>query len=148
MKIILLEDVKNIGKKYEIKNVSDGYARNFLFRQNLAKMATAKELSRIEELKRLEEGKKEKEAEETKVLAKKIEETHLEIKLKVGEKDELFESVTTKKIIEKLSEKDVVIKKENIDLKSPIKSLGEFVLDINLPHKISTKLNITILKEE
>lgn len=148
MKVILLKDVKSVGKKYEVKTVSDGYARNFLFPQNLAKMASNKEVSRIEGLKKAEEIKMKKTKEETEKMAKKIEDTELIIKLKVGEKDELFESVTTKKIAEKMKDKDIEINKEQIELKSPIKTLGDFEINIKLPFEVSAKLKLKIKKEE
>ncbi len=146
MKVILLQDVKSIGKKHEVKSVSDGYARNFLFPQNLAKMASNKELAKIVELKKGEEKRKEKELVKTKELAKNIEKIKLEIEVKVGEKDELFESVNTKKIVEKLEENGVDVSKEQIDLKSPIKALGDFELDINLPYDVNAKLKLKIKK--
>ncbi len=148
MKVILLQDVKSIGKKYEVKNVSNGYARNFLFPQKLAKMANNKELVRIETLKKLDENKKEQEKGKATELAKKIGETEIEIKVKVGDKDELFESITVKKIIEKLKAGGIDINKEQIDLKSPIKALGEFEIDIIVSPDISTKLMVRVSKDK
>ncbi len=147
MKVILLEDIKSVGKKYEVKSVSDGYARNFLFPKNLAKMATNKELSKIERIKKEAVKRQAEEIDKTREVAKEIEGVELNIKLKVGDKDELFESVTAKKIVDKLKEKNIEIDKNQIDLKSPIKTLGDFEVNINLSSDISVKLKVKIEKD-
>ncbi len=148
MRVILLEDVKNIGQKYEVKDVSDGYARNFLLRRKLATIADAKQVARINELKKQEEKNKEGELEECKKLAEKITQTPVKMKLKVGEKEELYESVTAKKIADELKEKGIEISKDQVDISKPIKSLGVFDIDIKLPHGIKSKLTVEIEKEE
>ncbi len=148
MKVILLEDIKDLGQKYEVKDVSDGYARNFLLRRKLATVADAKQVARINDLKEQEEKKKKGEIDGHKKIAEKIAQTTIKMNLKVGEKEELYESVTAKKIVDELKEKGIEISKDQVDINKPIKSLGVFEVDIKLPHGIKSKLNIEIEKEE
>ncbi len=148
MKVILLKDVKNFGKKNEIKDVSDGYGRNFLIKNNLAKIATDSELQIVEkrikkeELGIAEEIKKEKE------LIKKIEEIELDIFVKVGEKEQLFESVGSQKISEKIKEKGFDVSKEQVVINQPIKELGEYSIIVKLKHGEEATLKVKVIKEK
>ncbi len=148
MKVLLLQDVKNVGDKYEVKNVSDGYARNFLLKQGLAVVATSQQLAKIESMKKKQEKEREKEVQKAKELAEKLAAIETTMKLKVGEKEELYEAVTAKKIADSLSEKGLAVKKEQVLLEKPIKSLGSYEVDIKLPFDVSTKTVVTIKEEE
>ncbi len=147
MKVILRKDIENLGKKYDIKDVSDGYARNFLLKNNLAKIASEKEIKRIESIKKKEMKDIEKEKEINRKLAKEIEKMKVEIKVKVGEKKELYESVGVKKIVDKMKELGVEIDKDAVKLEEPIKTLGDFEVNIVLSHKIGTKVKVIIEEE-
>ena len=142
MKVVLLCDVKGQGKKDQIINVSDGYARNFLFPQKKAIPADAKATS---ELKSKEEAKQYKISEERKAalaLAEKIKATTVEIKMEHGQDGRLYGSVTAKDIAEKL--KDVLgvdIDKRKISLKDPIKAYGSYSVEI----KLYTEVNATFV---
>ena len=142
MKVVLLCDVKGQGKKDQIINVSDGYARNFLFPKKKAIPADAKATS---ELKSKEEAKQYKISEERKAalaLAEKIKATTVEIKMEHGQDGRLYGSVTAKDIAEKL--KDVLgvdIDKRKISLKDPIKAYGSYSVEI----KLYTEVNATFV---
>ncbi len=148
MRVILLKDVKNLGKKDEIKRVSDGYGRNFLLRQNLAKIAGHAEEKMIEKKKKIEEIEMEKQRKEEKETAEKIKNVSLEIKVKAGKKDELFESIGAQKISEKIKEKGFDIEKEQVGIDSPIKELGDYRVKINFKHADSAEIKLKISKEK
>ena len=133
MKVILKENVKSIGKKDEIVNVSDGYARNFLFAKNLAVEATAGNMAKLKNKKNSEDFKKSKEKEQAEELAKKLGKITLEFKVKSGEKGKIFGGISSKEIAEKLkNDYQIEIDKKKIDLKEPIKILGIKRVDIKL----------------
>ncbi|MBE6537631.1 MAG: 50S ribosomal protein L9 [Ruminococcaceae bacterium] len=145
MKVILLCDVKGQGKKDQIINVSDGYARNFLFPQKKAIPADAKATS---ELKSKEESKQYKISEERKAalaLAEKIKNTVIEIKMEHGQDGRLYGSVTAKDIAEKLKEAlGVEIDKRKIALKDPIKAYGNHSVDIKLYTEITATFIVKV----
>jgi large subunit ribosomal protein L9 len=148
MKVILLSDVKKLGKKNDIKNVSDGYGRNFLLKQNLARIATEKDSAMIEKIKETEKEKKVKEREKEKEVAKKIDQKKIEMALKVGEKGELFESVTAVKIAEKVKELGFEISKDQVSLDKPIKSLGTYPVGIKFKEGLEVFIKLTIVEEK
>ncbi len=147
MKIILLQDVENIGKKYEVKEVKDGYARNFLIPQGLIKPATKENLKWLEKQKKLESLKAEEDLKMAQELASRLDGTELNIAVKVGKNNQLFESVTSQLIMEKLKEAGFNIKKKQIALEKPIKELGEFPVKIVLDHNLEAEI-IVIVSEE
>ncbi len=148
MRIILLKDIKNLGKKYEIKEVSDGYGRNFLLKQKLAKVATEKDVAMANRKKEEEARKKEEELKEVEKMAKKIDGKEIKIKMKIGEKGQLFESITAIKIAEKMKDEGLNIEKENINLEEPIKELGEFVIKLDFAKNVSAKIKLIIVEEK
>ena len=145
MKVILLCDVKGQGKKDQIINVSDGYARNFLFPQKKAIPADAKATS---ELKSKEEAKQYKISEERKAavaLAEKIKNTTVEIKMEHGQDGRLYGSVTAKDIAEKLKEVlGVEIDKRKIMLKDPIKAYGNHSVEIKLYTEVTATFVVKV----
>jgi large subunit ribosomal protein L9 len=143
MKIILLKDVKNIGKKFEIKEVSSGFARNFLLPQGLAEIANKELLNKVEEKRKLELEKNEKEKKETERIIKEINQKPIVIKTKVGEEGQLFESINEQKISERLKEMGFNVEKENIKIENPIKQKGEFSVFLKFTD-LETKINIII----
>ncbi|MFA5173009.1 MAG: 50S ribosomal protein L9 [Candidatus Paceibacterota bacterium] len=147
MKIILLEDVKKIGRRFEVKNVSDGYARNFLIPRGLAKIADSKSVEKIE----LEKKSALVKNEEKNYLAlkekEKISGRVFEISRKAGEKGELFGSVSEKDISQ-IFEKEFGFLPFKIEFESHLKTLGEYPLRIFLTPEIFADLKIIILKEE
>ncbi|MFA5386421.1 MAG: 50S ribosomal protein L9 [Candidatus Paceibacterota bacterium] len=151
MKVILLQDIKGLGKKLDIKNVSDGYARNFLIPKGLVGLATPQNIKAIE-AKRLVLVEKEKELKsQAEQLKKQIEKIELIFKVAVGEKQEMFASVDAKDIKEKIMEEIgsiEVLKNSEIILEKPIKKLGEHQVEINLKQGVKAKIKVLIQPAE
>jgi large subunit ribosomal protein L9 len=149
MQIILLEDVRNIGKRYEAKDVADGYARNFLFPNKLAEAATPAGLKKIEAMKAAhEKGEKELLARLHQIAAK-LNETKLEFQLKADKTGAVFGSVNKEAILKALREHDFITKERvDIDLKYPIKELGEHAVEVDLKKSVKAKLKIIVKKSE
>lgn len=148
MKVILLKNIEKLGKKGEVKNVADGYARNFLIPNKLAALATKSELAKLEEQKKIETEKAEEELKFYQEIANQIDGLELEIPAKVAEEGKLFGAVTDSQIAEKLKEKNFEIKKEQIKLESPIKEIGEHEATIEFPHNLEVKIKVIIVEEK
>jgi len=148
MKVILLKDIENLGKKYEIKEVSNGYARNYLIPRKLAKVANEKNLKWLEKQKEKEEKKAEEDLKKVQEAASAVDGQEIIIPVKVGEDGQLFESITVQKIYEKLKEAGFEIKKNQILLESPIKELGEFPVKIKFPHNLEPEIKIIVVEEK
>ncbi len=148
MKVILLEDVKNLGKKFDIKNVPDGYARNFLLPKKMVQVATPAALAQLKLQKENEEKARVRRLAELKKIAASLKDQVFIFNLKVGDKGEVFGSVSVDKIIESLKAKGFEIKKEQIDLETPIKSLGEHVINIRLDREVKGTIKVKIEAED
>ena len=148
MKIILLQDIDNLGKKYDIKEVKDGYARNFLISKGLAEIATKENLKWLESQKEIEVKKAEEELKKVEAVATNIDGQEIIILVKVGAEGQLFESITSQKIYEKLKELGFEIKKSQIDLPEPIKELGEFPVKIKLEHNLEAEIRVIVVEEK
>jgi len=148
MKVILLQDVEKLGKKYDVKEVSDGYARNFLFPKGLVKPATKENLKWLEAQKEIETKRAEEELKKIQEFATAIDGQEIIIPVKIGEKDQLFESITAPKIYEKLEELGFEVKKTQIDLPEPIKELGEFPIKIKFEHNLETEIKVIVVEEK
>ncbi len=147
MRVILLQDIKKIGKKYDVKEVADGYARNFLFPQGLAKEVTEQTLKWLEMQKEIMEKIAEENLKQTQETASKIDGLEVIIPVKVGEEGQLFESINRQKIAEKLKEGGFEIKKSQIILEDYIKELGEFPLKIKFEHNLESEIKIIVIEE-
>ena len=148
MKVILLQDIKNVGKKDEIINANDGYARNFLFPKNLALEATKDNLLKLQAKKDSQAHKKNLEIEEFKKQAEVISKLTLEIKVKAGENGKIFGGVTSKEISEELNKQyKLQIDKKKIVLKETIKNTGRYLVDIKFGDGVNAKLNIEVKPE-
>jgi len=148
MRIILLQDVESVGKKYEVKDVKDGYARNFLIPKGLAKFATKQALERLEKQKEAEKLKAEEELKEIQKIASSIDGLEVIVPVKVGDEEQLFEKINTQKISEKLKELGFKIKKEQIDLVEPIGELGEFPTKVKFEHNLESEIIVIITEEK
>ncbi|NLZ52956.1 MAG: 50S ribosomal protein L9 [Thermoanaerobacteraceae bacterium] len=147
MKVILLEDVKKLGKKGDLVNVADGYARNYLFPRNLAQEATAGGIKQLKQEKAALEKKKRKELEQAKELAAKLASTTVTLKVKSGGQGKLFGSVTSKDISEALKEQqNIEVDRRKIELPESIKSLGSYQVDIKLAPEVDAKLTVKIVE--
>ncbi len=147
MKVILLEDMEKLGKKGEVKEVANGYARNFLIPNKKAVLATKEEIIKIEEQKALEAQKAEEELVQFQKIATQLDDLEVEISVKIGEEGKLFGAITANQISEKLKELGFKIKKEQIKLENPIKELGEYEANIDLPHNLEAKIKIIIVEK-
>lgn len=148
MKVILQQDVKAQGKKGEIINVSDGYAKNFLIPKGLAVEANSVNINLLNQKAKSEELKKKKEFEDAKVLADKISKAKVVLKAKSGEGGKLFGSITVKEIAEQLkSQSGIDIDKRKIVLDEPIKMLGTRTLDVKVYPEVTAKLSVQVLGE-
>ncbi len=148
MKVILLQDVENIGKKYELKEVKDGYARNFLVPKNLAKLATKQALLWLEDQKEIIRKKAEEDLKKTQETASGIDGLEVNFGVKVGPEGQLFESINAVKIAEKLKEMGYAVKKSQIHLKEPIKELGEFLVKISLDHNLEAEIRLIVSQDK
>lgn len=148
MKIILLEDVENLGKKYELKEVKDGYARNFLLPKNLAKAATKQALKWLSDQKEVIEKEAEEDLKKAQGLASGLDGAEVNITVKVGDEGQMFESINNQKIAEKLKEMGFDVKKSQVTLENPIKELGEFSASINLAHNLEADIKVIVSAEE
>lgn len=146
MKIILLQDINNIGKKYDIKEVKEGYARNFLFPKNLAKPATEQMITWAEMQKEIQAKKIEEDLSKFQEIASKLDGQEIEIQVKTGEKGQLFEKITNQKIIEKLKELGFNVEKEQIQTE-PIEQVGEFPIKIKLDHNLEAEIKLIITEQ-
>ncbi len=148
MKVILLKDIEKLGKKYDVKEVADGYARNFLIRRGLAKPATEKLIKWAEEQRKLAIKKAQEQLKEVQKLASKLDGQEVEFVVKVGKQGKLFESINQIKIAKKLKEMGFDIKKTQVELEKPIKELGEFPVKINLDQGLEAEIRVVIVPEE
>ncbi len=147
---MFIHDVENVAKKGDIKRVSPGYARNFLFPRKLALPVTKGNEKRIENekkiiAKRLAEEKKKFEA-----FAKRIEESSITFEVNVGESGKMFGSVTASDILNALKKNlpDIPLEKHSVVLKEPIKDTGAYTLDVNLPSDVKAALKIWVIEKK
>lgn len=146
MKVILLADIKGVGKKDQIINASDGYARNFLFPKSLAVEANNTNLAKLKSQNDAKNFKRETEKNEAKQLAERIENLTLKITVKAGENGKIFGGVTAKEIAENLKNAyQIEIDKKKIALSETIKNIGTFNVDIKLYEGIVAKLRLNIV---
>ena len=148
MKVILKENIKGVGKKDEVINASDGYARNFLFPKNLAVEANAENMSKLKAKQDSNAFKKSQEKEEAQKIADKLSKILLKIKVKAGNNRKIFSGVSSKEI-EKKKKKQYQIKvdKKKIDLKDTIKTLGTFSIEIKLFEGVVGKVKVDVISE-
>ncbi|MFE1242521.1 50S ribosomal protein L9 [Fictibacillus sp. NPDC058756] len=147
MKVIFLQDVKGKGKKGEVKNVSEGYARNFLFPKNLASEATAGAMAALQGQQKSEEKKQQAQLEEAEALKAKLAEMTITIKTKTGEGGRVFGSVTSKQIADGLKEQGIKIDKRKIELADPIKSLGYTDVPIKIHSQVTGTVKVHVTEE-
>jgi large subunit ribosomal protein L9 len=148
MKVILLRDVPNTGKKHDVKDVSPGFARNFLISKGLAIVADEASLKNLEAKKRFDSLKAEQELKETEKIVSRLDGTEVEISVKAGKEGQLFESINKQKVSEHLKEMGFNVSKDQVDLKTPIKETGEFPIKLKLEHGLEAEIKIIISKKE
>ena len=148
MKVILLEDVKALGKKGQIVNINDGYARNFILPKKLGLEANNKNLNDLKLQKKKEEKIAQENLEAAKELAAKLEAGKVEIGIKVGEGGKVFGSVSTKEITQAVKKQlDLEIDKKKIQLKDQIKTLGVHEVPVKVHPKVTATLKVHVKEE-
>ena len=147
MKVILKEDVQNLGQQGDVVEVKSGYARNYLMPQKLAILFTKQQKKSIEEAQRVEERKLEREKDQLELVLKQVEDLSLSLKMQSEEDSKLFGSVTKLDIVKLLEENGITIDKKYIDLSSPIKTLGEHKVNIVFTKEMSASFILTVEKE-
>jgi len=143
MRVALLKDVPDLGKKGDVKDVSDGYGRNFLIRNRLVEILTPQVAKRLEQEREKEEKTAAALKNQTLVLKEKIEKLKLVLKTKIGESGQVFGSITPTKILAELEKNGIKLEKDQLLSKS-IKTLGESKIKIKLPQEIEAELQIII----
>jgi large subunit ribosomal protein L9 len=147
MKVILTQDIKSLGKRGDLKDVSEGYARNFLFPKKMAEVATTKALEKASNEKEIAANKLKEALNAAKEEAKKLEGIRVIIKTKTS-KGKLFGSIGQKEIANKLKEKKVNISEEDIIIAEPIKTLGEKEVTLKIHPEVSVKIKLSVEEEK
>ncbi len=148
MKVIFLQDVKGKGKKGEVKNVSEGYARNYLLPNKLASEASAGNLKTLEVKKQGEERRAEEKLNEAKAYKDELEKLTVEIKAKSGEGGRLFGAVTSKQIADTLAKMKKKIDKRKIELDEPIRALGYTNVPVKLHPEVTATIKVHVVEEK
>jgi len=148
MKVILKEDVQDLGQQGDVVEVKPGYARNYLMPQKLAILFTKQQKKSIEEAQRVEERKLEREKDQLESVLKQVEDLSLSLKMQSEEDSKLFGSVTKLDIVKLLEESGITIDKKYVDLSSPIKTLGEHKVNIVFTKEMSASFTLTVEKED
>ena len=148
MKVILLSDIKGVGKKDQVIEASDGYARNYLFPKKLAVEANNTNMSKLKAKQESNQFRKDTEKKEAEELAKKLKGIMLKVRVKAGENGKTFGSVTAKDIADELNKKYFVeVDKKKIGLADAIKTIGIYTIDVKLFEGIVGKLKVTVLAD-
>jgi len=147
MRVILLDDVSKVGRRGDVREVSDGYARNYLIPKKLALSATAGNLKNLEQIKTQQDAKAGRVKGEAEALRDRIEALVYEERRQTSEEGKLFGSVTSQDIVEFLERHGIKVERRRVALDEPIKSLGETVVPIRLHHDVAAQLKITVVRE-
>ena len=147
MKVILRKDFEQLGQMGQVVDVKNGYARNYLFPRNIAYPATPSSLKMLEEEKKQHAKKADKEKKSPEALAVQLEKVSLTVKMKVGEDDRLFGSVTSQMISDGLKEKGITLDKRVIELDDSIKALGVYDVNVKLLGSVGAKLKVWVVRE-
>ncbi len=145
MKVVLLKDVKKVGKKGEVVEVSDGYGRNFLIAKKFGEEATAQTINDVKMKNAADQRRRAEELAEAQELGAKLKELTVVVSMKAGEGGKTFGSISTKEIVKAAQEQlDIILDKKKIQLKEPIKSLGTHVVKVKVHPKVTSELNVKV----
>ncbi|MGW8958750.1 50S ribosomal protein L9 [Paenibacillus sp. NPDC055715] len=147
MRVIFIKDMKGQGKKGQIKEVSDGYAANFLLPRGVARPATEGNMKTLENQNAAEEKRKHEEKEEAQALGKKLESTTVQLKAKAGEGGRLFGAITSKQIAEAVAKTGIKLDKRKIELEEPIRTLGVTQMTVKLHPEVKATLKVQVTEE-
>ena len=148
MKIILLDDVTKVGRRGEVRDVSDGYARNFLIPKKLALSASAGNMKNLEHIKVQANAKADRVKSDAEALRQKIEALTLEERRQASEEGKLFGSVTSQDIAEFLDKRGIKVERRRIHLDEPIKTLGETSVPIRLHQDVTAQFKVSVVRSE
>ncbi|MCR4739921.1 MAG: 50S ribosomal protein L9 [Lachnospiraceae bacterium] len=147
MKVILLQDVRSLGKKDEIVEVSDGYAKNFLFGKKLALEATSKNLNDLKLKKANDEKVAQMNLQKAKELSEIIEQKEVVVSLKAGKDGKTFGSVSSKEIAEEARKQcDIEIDKKKIIISEPIKAIGTYTVSVKLHPEVTARMKVKVME--
>jgi large subunit ribosomal protein L9 len=145
MKVILTTNIKKLGKIGDLVEVKNGYARNFLFPNNMALRDSKKNLEYYNNIKEEIKNKEEKKLEEAQSIIEKIKNLNVEFSKEADEKDQLYGSISKKEILDQFKEKEIFIHSDDIEIKNPIRTLGEHEISVspylNISHTLKIKVN-------
>ncbi len=144
MKVLLLQDVKGQGKKGELIDVNDGYARNFLIKKKFAVEATASVINETKQKQAAEEKRRKDEYDNAVAQSKMLKGLAVDVRIRCGENGKLFGAVTAKEISERLAEIGYDIDKKKILLSDPIKAVGSYPVEIRLMAGVNTQINVKV----
>ena len=147
MKVVLLSDVPKLGRKTEVKNVSPGYAKNFLFPRGLAMVLTSTAIFELEQQSVAKRKQAEDELVHSQVLAQKLDGLEIEIAIKVSKDGVGYAAVSAQKIAETLQNLGFDVKKNQVQIKSPIKKSGDYNVTVNLPHDLESEIKVVVVGE-
>lgn len=148
MKVIFLSDVKNKGKKGEVKDVATGYAQNYLLKKGFAEEATPGNLEKLEAAKAREREQAEQELQEAKDLRVELEQKEVEVETKAGEGGRLFGSISSKQVVEAYKKQhDIKLDKRKLDMSQPLKSLGYHKLSVKLHPKVHAEVKVHVIEQ-
>lgn len=148
MKVILTENVSNLGEIGEVVNVANGYGRNYLLPKGLAMAATGKNVAEVEDRKRALARKRELVRQEMLSLAEKLNQVRLVLRRKVSDDNKLYGSVSASDILVVLEEQGFGVTRKNVQLDQPIKQLGEYTVPIRIGSEISANIHVAVEKDE
>lgn len=146
MEVIFIKDLKNQGKKGQIKNVKDGYAENFLIKKGYAVVKNKENLAKLQHEQATKAAADKKAQEEAKILKEKLDNVILEFKVKTGDNDKVFGSISVKQIKDELQKKDYKVDKSQIEIITPIASLGFHNVNIKLYPRITATIKVHTIK--
>ena len=148
MKVILKQDVKGTGKKGDIIDVSDGFAKNFLLKKGLAEQASSVAVNSLKIQKEAEARRRAEEIAAIRELAKKMDKAQVQVAIKCGENGKVFGSVTSKEIAARLAELGYDVDKKKILLKDPIKTVGDYAVEVRLMESVTAKIFVSVVPAE
>ena len=148
MKVILKQDVKGTGKKGDILDVSDGFAKNFLLKKGLAEQASSLPVNTLKIQKEAEARRRAEEIAAIRELAKKMDKAQVQVAIKCGENGKVFGSVTSKEIAARLAELGYDVDKKKILLKDPIKTVGDYAVEVRLMESVTAKIFVSVVPAE
>lgn len=149
MKVVLTQEVKGLGQAGQIKEVADGYARNYLLPKGLATVATPGAIKEVEQQQAAEKKRQDKLDEEMRSVGNKLDGTSITVRAKVGEGGKLYGSITSQDVADALeSQASQTVDKRKIDIEEPIRHVGSYKIPVKLSKNVTASVNLTVEGEE